>query len=177
MITNVRLSAVIVVIICIVLIAFLIWKVIDNYLSEKYSPGYCSRSIEDSKIDNKFIKAAKPAPSELHLDSYTIKIKECWIEERTQVLYKYLFFKRDKKLGSYYLCITLNNDIAINGFDRSYRFWREGSKYGFAKSKGVVYYDELTPLDVSQNEVRVALIKNESPFKKEKKVSEIVLHF
>ncbi len=167
----------IIIIINVALIVSLAWKIVDNFLTEKYSPNYCSSSIEESKKSNKFVKEVIPISREVRVDNFVIKIKECWLEERTQIFHDFIFFKRIKKISSYYLCFTLENNFPPNKQGRSYQFWREGSKYGFAESGGTVYLDELTSLDYSQKGIKVDVIEKQPSVIKGKKVAEINFPF
>ncbi len=142
-------------------VVLLTWKAVDNYITERYSSGYCSKSIEESRRNSKFIKAVKPTPSNIQIDDNTIRIKECWIEERTQIVHKFILLKHVRRLGSYYLCFTLENNSSADNLDRYYQIRKKGSKYGFAKSKGVVYYDELTSAEMNNNAVMIEVMKKD----------------
>jgi len=177
MISNIKLPKVLIVIVSLVLFSLITWKIISNFLTEAYSPGYCSVSVEESKKSNKFVRESKPIPGEFSADDRTIKIKECWIEERTRIKHDFVLFRRIEKIGGYYLCFTLEDSVPASKPGISYQFRREGSGYGFAKSKGIVYFDELASINIGKEEIRVALMRKESSEAKGVKIAEVTFYF
>jgi hypothetical protein len=99
-------------------IGFSIIQSINNGFTDFYSRHFVSGNIKES-IDNKiFRKTITVIPKQINIEGQIVKFKECWIEEQTQEVHNFIFFKSKRYLKIYNLCLTLEcpNDFGKRHF-------------------------------------------------------------
>jgi hypothetical protein len=107
----------------------LVYRSIQCWLIEEYSPNWKSSSISEAKKNNVFINEVGVTPRQITIDGKKVELRECWVEAQSLVRYEYLLFKKRTLLNNYYLCFTINNPKRVD-FDFQYEFWEKGSDYG-----------------------------------------------
>lgn len=161
-------------IIFIVLILVVIFKVLNNVSIEFYSPRSVSNSIDESIKKKIFVKDVEANPNELNIGNEKIKFKQCWIEERTQVVFRFIFFKSIRKLDNFNFCFTLENKLSDN-IDTRFRFIKDGAEYSFACKGGEIYYQQLDSLNFRN--IKVFLLEGGKIIKYSKNLAEINFSF
>jgi hypothetical protein len=154
----------------ILIIIFLGIVAINNKIYEEDSVSRVSHSISEAKERNVYIKEIRIVPNQLLIGTRNLVLKECWIEEKTQVKFRFLFFKSVNKLGSYNLCLSLKN--TTQNVSNLY-FRKEGAEYHFSEL-GSIYVYSLDSLNAP--ELKVDILQEKS-LGKYQKVCQISLLF
>jgi hypothetical protein len=140
-------------------------RYLNNKSVEYYSQYWESFSLDEAKKNDVFIKEVKIIPNQIQRDEKIIKFKNCWIEEQTQIIYKFLFVKTRKYLGRYNLCFTLQNPKSDNIW-KDYFFVRDdlGRSFGCRSSVGdkgeykYVFYDHIDKIE--SRSFKVSILKS-----------------
>jgi len=157
-----------------IFLIILVLKGFSNFITQGYSPDYCSFSIMESKQIGKFVRELHPDPPSFQIDGKIVKFKEVWLEEKTQLVYLLFMFKTIKKLGIYHLCFTLENPTV--DFISEYEFRIQGAEYRFGGPKGgEVYSKEVDPSVLGQP-IKVDVNKNGRRVTDKIKIAEIVFN-
>lgn len=69
-------------------------KLINNAVTEHYSPGFVSASISEARSRGVFISQPNLKSTVIRWEKSEYPIREAWIEQATQIKYDWIFFKQ-----------------------------------------------------------------------------------
>lgn len=135
-------------------------KVIDNGVRSYYSINWVSTSIKQAKSTHVFTRNVEVSPKVLKIEEKKVEITDCWVEQRTKIIYKLFFPAERKYLGKYRLCFKINqqyNDMSNYVFrdinSKLQFFIGVGGKLG---NESETYYE---PIENKPQKIKVDVTK------------------
>jgi hypothetical protein len=89
-------------------VALIVNQYVNNVVAEFYSPGFRSESSADAFRRGVLIRRLRVVDTVLPGAPAPYRVSEAWIEDRQQIYYRLLFFRRDSLLHRPYVIARLD---------------------------------------------------------------------